>query len=53
MKKCTDITSIEYYLQDMDARKKNSRLSNKNTKTNNFKILVQDDVKNSLYLVDA
>ncbi len=53
MKKCTDITSIDFYLQGMGSSKKETILSSKINRKTNFKILVKDDVKNSLYLIDA
>lgn len=53
MKKCADITSIDYYLQGLSNSKQKSALSRKMNKKTDFKILVQDDVKNSLYLIDA
>lgn len=53
MKKCTDITSIDFYLQGMGSSKKKSVLSTNITKKTDFKILVKDDVRNSVYLIDA
>jgi hypothetical protein len=53
MKKCTDITSIDFYLQGMGRSKKKAILSDELNRKTNFKILVKDDVKNSLYLIDA
>lgn len=53
MKKCADITNINFYLQGMGQPARKSAFSPKVKKQKSFKILVQDDVKNSLYLIDA
>lgn len=53
MNRCADIYSVEYYLpKNFKNESKNNSCVN-DAKKNNFKILVKDDVKNSLYLVDA
>jgi|GEM_PF-792385 hypothetical protein len=53
MKKCTDIYSVEYYLPKANKPLAEKTFSKKLLKKKNFKILVQDDVKDSVYLVDA
>ncbi len=53
MKKNTDITSIDYYLQNMDSLLTKSVHVANAKKQKNFKILVKDDVKDSVYLIDA
>ena len=52
MKKCTDIYSVEFYLPKAKSPKKRSG-SNNNNWQKAPKVLVQDDIKNSMYLVDA
>lgn len=53
MKKYTDMTKIDFYLQGMGSQSKKSVLTSKNKSSQNFKILIKDDVKNSMYLIDA
>ena len=53
MNKCTDIYSVEYYMPKATKPLEEKSFSKKLLKKKNFKILVQDDVKNSVYLVDA
>ena len=53
MKNEYDIYSIEFYLAKASNLKAKRSVSLKNSNYKNFKILVQDDVKNSLYFVDA
>ena len=53
MKKCTDIYSVEYYLPEANKPLAKKTFSKKLLKKKNFKILVQDDVKDSVYLIDA
>lgn len=53
MKKCTDIYIVEYYLPKANMPLAEKTFSKKLLKKKNFKILVQDDVKDSVYLVDA
>ncbi|MCC3860133.1 hypothetical protein [Pseudemcibacter aquimaris] len=54
MNKCTDIYSVEYYLQAAGKPRAAKTFSKKLLKKQkNFKILVRDDVKDSVYLVDA
>ena len=52
MNKSTDIYSIEYYLpKDKNLRKKIS-FQDKG-KLSNYKILIQDNIEDTVYLVDA
>jgi hypothetical protein len=51
--KKADIYSIEYYLPNQFKLSPHARFSEAFLKTKSFKILVQDDVKDSLYLIDA
>ena len=51
--KKADIYSIEYYLPSHFKLSSQARFSGELLKPKNFKILVQDDVKDSLYLIDA
>ena len=53
MKKYTDMTKIDFYLQGMGSHSKKPVLTKKSKANQNFKILVKDDVKNSMYLIDA
>ncbi len=53
MKKVNDISSIDFYLPKALAKKRKKSLLSKNTVHKNFQILIQDDVENSIYLVDA
>ena len=53
MNKCADLYSVEYYMPKASKLLEEKSFSKKLLKKKNFKILVQDDVKNSVYLVDA
>lgn len=53
MNKCTDIYSVEYYMPKASKPVAEKSFSKKLHKKKNFKILVQDDVKDGVYLVDA
>ena len=53
MNKNTDIYSVEYYLPKATKSVRKTSLVQKQPKQSNYKILVQDHIKNSVYLVDA
>lgn len=53
MNKSTNIYNVDYYLPKGATPKVKAGFSKKLLKKKSFKILVQDDVKNSVYLVDA
>ena len=53
MNKNTDIYSVEYYLAKAVKPGKKTSLMQRAAKKTNFKILVQDHIKDSVYLVDA
>ena len=53
MNKNTDIYSIEYYLPKASKPAKTTPFSKKMLKKSPLKILVRDDIKDSVYLVDA
>ena len=53
MNKCADIYSVEYYMPKASKPLEEKSFSKKLLKKKNFKILVLDDVKDSVYLVDA
>ncbi|MBT5073768.1 MAG: hypothetical protein HOM63_08600 [Kordiimonadaceae bacterium] len=53
MNKNTDIYSIEYYLPKASKPAKTASFSKKTIKKAPLKILVRDDLKDSIYLVDA
>ncbi|MDG1859905.1 MAG: hypothetical protein P8J14_00335 [Emcibacteraceae bacterium] len=53
MNKCTDIYSVEYYMPKASKPAASKTFSKKLLKKKNFKILVHDDVKDSVYLIDA
>jgi hypothetical protein len=52
MNKCTDIYSVEYYVPQA-SKPGSSKTFSKKLLKKNFKILVHDDVKDSIYLIDA
>lgn len=53
MNKSTNIYSVDYYLPKGANPSVNSSFSKKLLKKKNFKILVKDDIKDSVYLIDA
>lgn len=53
MNKNTDIYSVEYYLPKASKPGEKTPSLQKQSKQSNCKILVQDHVKDSVYLVDA
>ncbi|MCP5381990.1 MAG: hypothetical protein H6912_06435 [Kordiimonadaceae bacterium] len=53
MNKHSDIYSVEYYLSRLDAGDNRTLVLPKQEKKATFKILVQDHVKDSVYLIDA
>jgi len=53
MNKNTDIYSVEYYLPKATKPGNKPSLARSQSNNSNFKILVQDHVKDSVYLVDA
>jgi len=53
MNKNTDIYSIEYYLPKAAKPAKPAPFSQKIPKDSPLKILVRDNIKDSIYLVDA
>ena len=53
MNKHTDIYSVEYYISRMGNTGEKQSITPKQDKKTDFKILVQDHVKDSIYLVDA
>lgn len=53
MKKNTNIYSIEYYLPKASKPGKNTTFNGKQRAKKPLKILVQDHVKDSVYLIDA
>ena len=52
MNKSTDIYSIEYYLPKNKNLGKKLSFQNK-SKQSNYKVLVQDNIEDRVYLVDA
>lgn len=53
MNENTDIYSIEYYLPKANKSAKNASFGGKKSNKQPLKILVQDHVKDSVYLIDA
>ena len=53
MNKNTDIYSVEYYLPKASKPAKKASLIGKQRAKKPLKILVQDHVKDSVYLIDA
>lgn len=53
MNKKTDIYSVEYYLPKASKSGRKSSLVQQQAKQSNYKILIQDLVKDSVYLIDA
>ncbi|HRW28961.1 MAG: hypothetical protein KDF58_13740 [Alphaproteobacteria bacterium] len=53
MKKHSDIYSVEYYLSQVDAHENRPLILPRQEKKTTFKILVQDHIKDSVYLIDA
>ncbi|MBT5186758.1 MAG: hypothetical protein HOH19_10490 [Kordiimonadaceae bacterium] len=53
MNKQNDIYSVDYYLSAGASLKGQKKVSPKRSANKKLKVLVRDDVKDSLYLVDA